>query len=1053
MSKRLGINLVLWWLVSLFAVSLVNAQITSSALSGRITDSAGNPVADATVEIIHVPSNSTKTVTTDTDGRYSTRGLRVGGPFKVTATKEGNKPAVKEEVFLALAEDTTVNLQLETDVAQLEGMSVVASGQSLVFQQDNKGLSTNIGRQEIEAFPSIARSIQDYVRLDPRITQTDKERGEISAVGQNSRYNATTIDGVPTSDQFGLEANGLPSQSFSQPISIDTVEEFNVSTANYDVTNARSVGASINAVTKSGTNDFHGSLYYLYRDNDMVGENENGQEFTGFNKQDVKGFTLGGPIVKDTLFFFLGYEEFKRTAPAPDVGVVGSGASTETTVTQAQLDQIIDIATNQYHFNPGSFGSLSGVDNTDQKIIGKIDWNINDAHRTSFRYNKIDSSVPVLGNLSKTALSLSTNWYQKDYNFENYVVSFYDDWTDNFSSEAFVSYSEYSNRSPLFGDPLPQVRINVDSQSAVFLGTDRSRAANKLDVKTTTAFWAGNWSLGDHALKFGFDYNKMSVFNLFLQDYFGNYTFASVNDFAAGKYSNFQLNKPNNGELNSVAADWDLKNYGLFLQDTWQVTSNLSTQFGVRVDIPDVGTEPAYNSAFEATYGFRNNATVDGNKAVEPRVSFNYTFDTERPTQLRGGVGLFTGSALGVWLSNSYSSTGQTFTSYFKTNGTGFTADPYSQPTPSGSSILTLNALDPNFKQPTVWKTNIAVDHELPWWGLVASAEYLYLNVQDAIYFKHLNLGAPTGTLPDGRDVFWNSLDPTKFANPLRPTATARGNANAKFGDVLLLTNTDQGHASSATLSLEKPFKDDWYAKLSFTRGRSTEINPGTSSVALSNWQNMQVYNANEEVANTANYEVKNRVTLALSWRHDFFEDLTTSVSAFYEGRAGRPYSYTFSNDANGDRITGNDLFYVPAGLEDVMISDAAQAQAFWDYVNNNDYLSSHKGQVVGRNAVRAPWINSLDVRFSQQVPGFWRDAKGEVTVDILNFLNLLNKDWGHIDEVAFPGGLGVAQFAGVDPKTGKYIYKFPQSPAALSRRDVAGESRWAIQVGLRYEF
>jgi hypothetical protein len=255
------------------------------------------------------------------------------------------------------------------------------------------------------------------------------------------------------------------------------------------------------------------------------------------------------------------------------------------------------------------------------------------------------------------------------------------------------------------------------------------------------------------------------------------------------------------------------------------------------------------------------------------------------------------------------------------------------------------------------------------------------------------------------------------------------------------------------TLALEKPFADDWFAKVAYTHGRATEVNPGTSSVALSNWSNEQVFNPNENVASTANYQVSDRITAALSWRHYFFEGLASSVSAFYEGRAGRPYSYTFSNDANGDRISGNDLFYIPSGPDSVIISDPAQAAAFWDYINGNEYLRNHRGQAAGRNAIKAPFVNNIDMRFSQQVPGFWHGSKGEFTLDILNVLNLLNKKWGQIDEVRFPGGLGVAQFAGIDPATGRYIYRFPSQPAALTTRDNTGESRWQIQLGLRYTF
>jgi hypothetical protein len=402
-----------------------------------------------------------------------------------------------------------------------------------------------------------------------------------------------------------------------------------------------------------------------------------------------------------------------------------------------------------------------------------------------------------------------------------------------------------------------------------------------------------------------------------------------------------------------------------------------------------------------------------------------------------------------VWLSNSYSNNGRLFTTFqTATPGTNFSPDPFNQPRPTGSAVQTISLLSPNFHAPSVWKASLAFDHELPWMGLIASAEYIYLDVKDAVQFSHLNLGGPTGTLPDGRNAYWQNIN---------TASGSRFNRNRSFGDVILLRNTHDGKGSSLTLSLEKPFSNSWAGRVGYSAGNATEANVGSSSVALSNWNSLSVYNANENRADTAATEIEHRFTAALSWRHNFFENLATSVSAFYEGRSGRPFSYTFSNDANGDGNAGNDLFYVPRDASDVIITDATQAANFWNYIASNEYLNSHRGQVVGRNGARSKWLNQIDLRFSQEVPGFWGDAKGEVWLDILNFTNLLNKKWGQIEEAPFNanGGqrLGVAQFGGVDPTTGKYIYRFPAAASNMVTKDNTGESRWAVQVGLRYSF
>jgi hypothetical protein len=1055
-------------LASLLAASPSFAQNTSAAMSGRVTDANGAPVAGATVDIVHVPSNTTKQVTTDAEGRFNARGLRVGGPFIVDAEKAGLSKAERTDVYLKLAEDMTVDLTMGADAATLEAVEVTATAASTVFLADNKGLSTNVSNAQIQAYPSISRSIQDYVRLDSRIVQTDKDRGEISAVGQNSRYNNIKIDAVSTNDEYGLEATGLPSQAGSQPISIDTIEEFNISTANYDVTNSRAVGASINAITKSGTNEFKGSVYFTYRDPDLIGENEAGTSFTGFGKQTNKGFTLGGPILKDRLFFFVNYEEFERTDIAPDVGVRGSGATNEAGITQAQLDQIISIARNRWGFDPGTLNPSGNL--TDKKYLAKFDWNIDDYHRASFRYNKTESSVPVLERLTGGQISLSSWWYDKQYDFENYAINLYDDWSENFSTETSISYSKYANAS-IPNSKLPSIAIAVAGldgapNTSVFMGTERSRQANALDVKTWNAFWAGDYFLGDHTIKFGFDYKKSDTFNLFLQDLYGNYSFASIADFEAGRYSalpagytggllgsnSYQVNVPVGGNANNAAADWALAQYGVFLQDTWQISPNFSLQYGIRVDQLGTGDKPLNNPAVEPAFNYPNDATPSGRRVIQPRLSFNYTFDTERSTQMRGGIGLFQGSNPGVWLSNAYSTNGLLFTTYQvggTPGGTNFSPDPNNQPTGSAVPRQTISLTSPNFHAPSAWKASLAFDHELPWWGLIASAEYIYLDTRDGVTFEHLNLGAPTGTLPDGRNAYWRTYGAVAQGS--------RAGANGRFGDVVLLRNTHEGKASNLTLSLEKPFSDSWTGRVGYSYGNATEANIGSSSVALSNWNSLAVYNANENVARTSAAEIQQRFTASLSWRHAFFGNYNTTLSAFYEGRAGRPFSYTFSNDANGDGNAGNDLFYVPVDANDVIFTNATEAANFWNYIQSNEFLNSRRGQVISRNSARSKWVNQMDLRFSQEVPGFFDGNKGEVWVDILNFTNLLNKKWGHIDEAPFNGNggqrLGVAQFAGIDPATGKYIYRYPQGAQDFVRKDNIGESRWAVQVGVRYTF
>lgn len=1068
MLKRKGLVLGVALALATAATPLY-AQSTSAALSGRVLDTTGQPVSGATVEVLHVPSGTRRTVTTDADGRYDVRGLRVGGPYTVTSNATGLQTDTEQNVFLRLDEGTNLVLEMPSgDATALEAITVVGTAMDTVFTPDNMGARTNITRQDIDLMPTINRSFQDFVRMDPRITITDKGRNEISAAGQNNRYNNIRVDGVPTNDQFGLNPSGLP--SLNNPISIDWIQEFNVGISNFDVTQTDFVGANINAVTKSGGNEFSGEVYGIYRDNDMVGDDPS--KFRGFDSEWTAGAYVSGPIIEDTLFFFVGYEQFERASPAPDVGIEGSGAATIVQgVTRADLDRLIAGARAR-GLDPGD-ASLAGPDNTDEKWIAKLDWNINDIQRLTYRYTQTDGTRLDLGVQSRTGVSLSSNYYVDNISFNSHALMLYSSWTDNFSSEANLSYAQYRS-SPATPVRSPQVSVTVGprgTQSNVTFGTERSRQANQLAVDTMTGLFAGDVFLGDHVVRFGVDYEKNDIFNLFLQDTLGTYEFGSIDDFIAAtpRWTRYRFQRPISGGVDSVAANFSVGTVGFFLQDTWTVNSNLNLLFGARVDRAIVDENPPFNAPAQAAFGFDNSITNDGEVIVQPRLGFNYTFDTERSTQLRGGVGLFTGSAPGVWLSNTFSNPGTRAQSFDFRNGSGFSSDPSNPFLPPGTSqTVSVDFLAPDFEQPTVWRSNLAFEHELPWMGLVGSIEYLRTITEKGVAFQNLNLGAPRGALPDGRQSFWANVAPTSFgfnATGTFLTPSSRDGRNRAFNNAILLTNTDKGSAENLTLSLSKPMGDsNWSGRLGYTYGESQEVSPATSSVALSNWQNRSIFNPNEEVLSSANYEVRHRFTGLFSYRMNLIDGYPTTASMFYDGRAGRPFSYTFIGDANGDGQNGNDLFFVPSPgqVQFSTASSAADIAAFQRYIQEVSDLRDNQGNVVGRNTSRSPYVNQFDMRLSQELPGLFGDNRAEVFLDIQNIGNLINKDWGKIDEYGFPLTSSFARFAGVDPATGRMIYDvsnlvneangqtfFPGPRGA----DSIGQSRWSVQVGFRYEF
>ncbi|MEO6066079.1 MAG: carboxypeptidase regulatory-like domain-containing protein [Lysobacterales bacterium] len=1083
MIKRSGLHVAICALLAVSAANPLFAQTTSAAVAGVVSDSAGQGVANATIEIVHNPSGTRKTVTADAEGRYSTRGLRVGGPYTITA-KSAAGEIVRNDVFLQLDETTSIDLAATAarsdDAVELETFTVTSNALDTVFAPDNIGTKTIVTQEQIEVLPTIQRSIEDFVRVDPRVVQIDKERGGIAVAGQNNRYNNIRIDGVPTNDQFGLNDSGLP--SLNQPISIDWIQEFNIGVADYDVTQKDFVGGNINAVTKSGGNEFHGSVYGLYRDKSFVGDDENGREFTNFEDEYTAGGYVSGPIIQDKLYFFLGYEKFERAQPGTDQGVIGSGATNTVGVTQAQLDQILAIARG-YGIEPGNIAA-DNITNTDDKYFAKLDWNISDAHRASFRYNKTDGTTQRLQAPSTTSLQLSSNAFTDNISFENYALSLYSNWNDNLSTEANVSYAEYRSTPQTPGNS-PQIRVNVDNANSVVFGSERSRHANLLAVDTYTALFAADYFAGDHTVRFGGDYENNEIFNLFLQDVFGNYEFGSqtgftngITNFQNGRFNRYRLQVPTNGDVSSVGAGFEYGNIGFFVQDTWAVNDNLNFVYGARFDTSTVDNLPASNPNVLRDFGINNQNVPDDQSIIQPRVGFNYTFDTERRMQLRGGLGLFQGSSPGVWLSNSFSNPGVGVRAFDIRNSTGFSANPDAPFVPAGGLPSQLaNFLSEDFEQPTVWKANLGFEMELPWWGLIGSAEYLKSEVRNAVRFTNLAIGGATGVLPDGRLTFFSNPTSTGFnstggfasgnrvrANCIRVNPALGFNSTTNpclYTNAILLSNTGKGSTDNFTLSIEKPWANNWSARLSYTLGEADEVSPGTSSVALSNFQNRAIFNPNEEISHTSNYEIKERFVGTFAKRFNFFSEAPTTLSFFYEGRDGRPYSYGFFGDANGDGISGNDLFAIP-DLNNIAFTSGSAANdiaAFRDFILSNDYLSANQGSTASRNALTAPWVHQVDMKLSQEIPFFF-DTKAEIFLDVENLGNLINDEWGHIDQAEFPYNIGVANFAGVNA-AGQVVYDVSNYVNAagvtnlprLARQDREGQSRWALQVGVRLEF
>ncbi|MEF2156468.1 TonB-dependent receptor [Luteimonas sp. FXH3W] len=1070
-SKRMHVSKLSLALVMALAAAPAFAQTTSAGLNGVIVGTDGRPVANQVVTITHTETNTSTRVTTDASGRYAASGLRVGGPYTVSTTG-GSETGI----YLSVSNENTVNITTAgggTPSAVSVGTVRVSGAGRQIFNNTKMGSGTAINRRTLESLPSVGGNIQDYMRLDPRVAFVDRASGSISAGGQNPRYNSVQVDGISSSDTFGLEGNNMATRR--QPVSMDAIEAMNVEVSSYDAQITGATGAVVNAVTKSGTNNFHGSLYGNFRDGDWFGKDPLDKDFKGFTKEYTYGATLGGPLVKDKLFFFVNYEKFHQGAPGADLSSTALG-KTNATITTDMLTRAATIAQSKWGIDAGTLESTGDMDL--EEYAAKIDWNVNDNHRASFRYSHLDQSKLRINGMGSNSVSLSSYWYQHDKSIDTYVGQLFSDWTDTFSTEAKVSYRDYAAIRNIPTNA-PSVQIyNVASTAtalsgdSIWLGTETNSQANQLFTKTWNANLTGKWDLGEHKIKAGIDFSSNDIYNIYAPQIFGLYTFRNLNDFEAGKWYTYNLRTPKPGpSVDDMAAKYKYNSLGFYAMDTWSVTPNLTVNYGFRYDKADVNTKPTYNATAQTAFGL-DNSNVPMSGLFQPRFGFNYRLETELPSQIRGGIGLFSGDAPQVWLSNSYNTTGLNYVQYTQTTynpALPFNGDGTKQSVPASATnaLQNVNFVSPDFKQPAVWKANLAFETTLPWYGIIGSTELLMTKVKSALIYKNLNLGQPVYQGPDGRDMFWGTGANCTAQLSGWGSSSNRCLRNRSFDTVYLLDSTDKGYSNQMTFSLNKPFssKSDWSWYAGYTYTDAKEVSGLTSSTASSGWNYNYLFDANEEVLSTARYEIKHRFTGQLNWRHKLFGDYNTSVGVVYEGRTGRPFSYVYFNDVNGDTRTFNDLFYVPAAPGDVKfgaitggkyVANAAMETAFFQWLDGEKDLAKWKGRYAPQNSGRAGFVHTFDVRISQELPGLFKGHKSEIWLDIQNIGNLLNKDWGHIMDYGFFANTGVASIVGIDG--GKYVYNFtsPQAPSPANADADGfnvGVSQWSAQAGFRYKF
>jgi len=1077
--------------VTLLAAPLAQAQETASQMTGYVVDHEGKPIAGAQVTIVHVPTSTTATVTTTASGQFAATGLRVGGPYRVTAKAEGMQEASVEDLYTRLAERTSVTLVAQP-IVQLAGVQVSGASEREV----TIGAGSQFNAQDVSKLPSISRDIKDVVRIDPKAWIDPTNQDALEIAGVNNRYNTITVDGVRQSDDFGLNNNGYPTQR--SPLSVDAIQAVSILTAPFSVEYSSFRGSTINIVTKSGTNEFSGSAYYYKGSDEYVGDRSKNRSLEFTFDEETYGGTFGGPILEDKLFFFLSYEKLDRSAPQ-DFGPTGSSFPVQIPgVSQADYDEVLRISRDVYNFDPGDI--LATLPEQDEKILGKLDWNITDSQRASLAYQHTEGNEFVTSNMSTSRRTLGTpsDWYNRAITMDSTSLQLFSDWNEWFSTELKLARKEVEVRQDsLNGTDFAEMQVTTTGGGVVYVGPDEFRHANYLTNDLDAIKLKGSFFLGDHTVSVGYEREMLDIFNVFLPRSQGQYIFTSIANFNArtARTLNYSNAYTNNSDDGAAIFGYDVDS--LYVQDEWQVTPDLKFQAGVRVDRFSSGDEPNLNTNFATRYGFANTETLDGRDLIMPRLGFNWQWRPE--TTIYGGFGLFGGGTPNVWVSNSFSNDGVVIVATNVSTATPPTpaqcaatpsllncallnVDGYDLPqnvldfhtTQRGDGPV--NSIDPNFEIPSQYRWNLGIQHTLPW-DIELTADVIISRVKDEVLWKDIRL-VQTGTAPDGRPIYTRrSLGcPTTCSPDTRSSSTQD----------LMLTNTSDGKGTVYTVDLSKTWRTRagrFDAYLGYGYQDIKDVNPGTSSTASSNWDNIAVSDPNDPGIATSNYEIEHQFKGAFTWRKAFFGDNDTSISLVGERRSGRPYSYTFG----GAGVWGDPrqssrqrhLFYVPASPTDVIYEvlctaanvtagvpgctstssvHAANSAAFGAateaYIQQQG-LEKYRGRIMPRNSHRSPWLSILDLRFSQELP-IWRKARGVLTLDVENFANMLNNDWGQLTQVSFPYVTPVVEVNRIDATTNRYVYR-PRSgttgPVSPFYSLSALPSVWRMQFGVRIEF
>ena len=1066
-----GINMFLkrFLLIAFVASVPAFAQELTSNLTITVQDSGGNNVAGASVDVTYDPTNSTTTRTTDGSGRASLGGLRPGGPYTVSVSSALGS-SERSDISLVVGDTTKVNLVIQS--GDIEDVVTVAERLSS-FGQD-VGLSTVVTSDDVEKYSSVTRDIKDFVRLNPFVVlndEGDEQDAALSIAGSGNRTNDIKVDGASYNDDFGLNANGYPGQN--NPITLESIDQINVRVAPVSVEYSNFEGGVIEVVSKGGTNEFKGSIFAYDRGDSYVGNKTNGEKYSPEFDDTSEGFSLGGPIIQDKVFFFVAYEENEKTTPIT-WGPAGAGAPRSQNITLDQVNQIRADTISVYGFDPLVYTSQNT--SVQENTTLRLDIYLNDDHRLQVNYRETDSGALRGSNRSSSSYYFPSNEYLKPEVTEAEGLLLVSNWTDSFSTELmYNSKTTETGQSSPIGNNTANFRINnAFNMNSIYLGVDPFRSANELETTAEHLKFKGNLLTGNHSITFGYEEKTWDVYNVFIAYQDGSYEFDSYADFLAKSPSDYDASNSRVGTELGGAAAFDYTIKSLFIQDEIAVNDNLDVTFGLRNEQFD-GSAPPKNSAFEQEFGFQNSGfDADIDDLTTWRFGLDYSFDNG--DALKAVFGTYSTRFPLVWVSNAYSNNGVQTASFRATA----TCDPTQFPSQVSSTQdqcvkdvianaslrdAAIVSLAPNFTWPESKVFNLTYETTIADWFVQAS----YLKKEyDQPAYRAININLPlvdgypqipTATAPDGRPIYNMTSDRTyKVA----------------------LYNIPGSKSDSWTLSGTKYFNDgDGVFSIGYSNQDGSEVNNSPSTTPNSSYgRNQNVDPNNPQASGRGAYITEHRLFANLKSTHYFFgADKPTTFGLFFERRSGYGISPTF------DTYTGSPRYYETQsfGIEDDLNDDSANFLMYiptsiadpkvcWVSCSNPDLefgaeamkllkdlgLMKYAGGIADKGSIDTPWVTSLDLKITQVLPGFRKDDTFVITLGIQNLLNLIDDEKGEYVSATYTRARAIFDLEMTD-KVGDSYQKYILKKGYNYYNDQVYKSfpmsTWRAQLGFKYNF